>query len=190
MVSFVRLFYITGSKIQCQKENVDRANSTIRNSRSYILKEGIGKPKQRIVKNIIQNIIQKYFSSYTLTSGEEYELSFSLDQHTPTKYNTHNIKTEFESFFCDIQKHTKHLDKELQDELKTKRRRTCENCSKLKVSSKHRKIIDKLSKNTDIIILRQDKGRGVIILNRKDYIQKFVSIINTSQSRKLDNDPD
>ena len=54
----------------------------------------ISKPKNRIVKNIINN-----FSSYTLTSEEEYALSFSLDQHIPTKNNTSNIKTEFESFF-------------------------------------------------------------------------------------------
>ena len=50
-------------------------------------------------------------------------------------------------------------------------------------------MIDKLSRNTDIIILKQDKGRVVIILDRKNYIQKCVSILNTSQFRKLDNDP-
>ena len=86
------------------------------------------------MKNVINN-----FSSYTLTSEEEYALSFSLDQHIPTKNNTNNIKTEFESFFYHIQKHTKNLDQELQDELKTKIRRTCENYSKLKVPYKHQK---------------------------------------------------
>ena len=59
----------------------------------------------------------------------------------------------------------------------------------LKVPYKNQKIIDKLSRNTDIIILRQDKGRGLTILNRKHYIQKCVSILNTSQFRKLDIDP-
>ena len=112
-----------------------------------------------------------------------------MNRHVPTKINTNNIKTEFESFFYHIQKHTKNLDQELQDELKTKIRRTCENYSKLKVPYKHQKIIDKLSRNTDIIILRQDKGRGVTILNRKGYIQKCVSILNKSQLRKLDTDP-
>ena len=37
--------------------------------------------------------------------------------------------------------------------------------------------------------MRQDKGRGVTILDRKDYIQKCVSILNTSQFRKLGTDP-
>ena len=54
---------------------------------------------------------------------------------------------------------------------------------------KNQKIISKLSKNTDITILRQDKGRGVTILVRKDYIQKCVSMLNTSQFQKLDTDP-
>ena len=79
----------------------------------------ISKPKNRIVKNIINN-----FSSYTLTSEEEYALSFSLDRNIPTKTNTNNIKTEFESFFYYMQKHAKNIDQELQSELKTKIRRT------------------------------------------------------------------
>ena len=37
--------------------------------------------------------------------------------------------------------------------------------------------------------MRQDNGRGVTILDRKSYTQKCVSILNTSQFRKLDNDP-
>ena len=93
------------------------------------------------------------------------------------------------SSFYHIQKHTKNLDQELQDELKTKIRRTCKNYSKLKVPYKHQKITDKLSRNTNITILRQDKGRGATILDRKDYIQKCVSILNTSQFRKLGTDP-
>ena len=37
--------------------------------------------------------------------------------------------------------------------------------------------------------MRQDKGRGVTTLDRKDYIQKCVSILNTSQFWKLETDP-
>ena len=39
------------------------------------------------------------------------------------------------------------------------------------------------------IILIQGKGRDVAILNRKDYIEKCVLILNTSQFRKLNTDP-
>ena len=54
----------------------------------------------------------------------------------------------------------------------------------LKVPYKHQKISNKLCRNTDTKIFRQDKGRS-----RKDYIQKFVTILNTSQFRKLETDP-
>ena len=76
----------------------------------YPEKRYIEKPKYRVVKNIIHN-----FSLYTLTSEEEYALSFSLDQHIPTKNSVNKIKTEFESFFYNTQKHTKDIDQHLQD---------------------------------------------------------------------------
>ena len=60
---------------------------------------------------------------------------------------------------------------------------------KLEVPYKHQKIINKLSRNKDIVILRQDKDWGVTTLDCKDYIQKCVSILNTSQFQKLDTDP-
>ena len=75
----------------------------------------ISQPKYRIAKNIINN-----FSSYTLTSEEEYALWLSLNQRIPTKNNTSKVKTNFESYFYHIQKYTKDLDQELQDELKNK----------------------------------------------------------------------
>ena len=37
--------------------------------------------------------------------------------------------------------------------------------------------------------MRQDKDRGVTILDRKDYIQKCVSILNSIQFLKLDTAP-
>ena len=49
--------------------------------------------KVRIISNIIHNCF-----SYRLSPQEEYALSFSLDQHIPTKLNENKIKTEFESF--------------------------------------------------------------------------------------------
>ena len=80
------------------------------------------KPKGHIVKNIIPN-----FSLYKSTPEEGHALSFSLDDHMPTKQNDIKIKTEFESFYYQILKHTNQLDQRRQDELKGKIRRTCEN---------------------------------------------------------------
>ena len=128
------------------------------------------------MENIIHN-----FLSYKLTSEEEHALSFSLDDHIPTKQNEDDhiptkqndikIKTEFESFYYQILKHTNQLDQRRQDELKSKIRRTCENYSQIKVPYKYQKVTDNISRNKDILI-KQDKGRGNFrqkILHRKMY---------------------
>ena len=173
-VSFVRLFSTTESvpKPKCRWNKIhNKKIDKLHSERRFT-----SKPNHCIVNNTINN-----FSSYTQTSEEEYPLLFSLNQHTPTtKNNTNTIKNELESFFYHTRKHTKNTDQHQQDELKTKIRRKYENYSKLKVPYKHQKVIDKLSNNTDLIILRQDKVRDVTILVRHNYIQKCVSMLNTS----------
>ena len=134
------------------------------------------KPKRHIVENIIHN-----FSSYKLTVEEEHALSFSLDDHILTTQNGLNIKTEFERFYYQIRKHTNQLDDRRQDELKSKIFRTCENYSRIKVPNKYQKIIDNISRNKDIILIKQDKGRGVVILDKKDYIEKCINILDSKQ---------
>lgn len=37
--------------------------------------------------------------------------------------------------------------------------------------------------------LRQDKGRGVVILNKNDYVRKSLEILEGENFLKLDNDP-
>ena len=47
-----------------------------------------------------------------------------------------------------------------------------------------------LSKNTDIIISRPDKGSGVIIMNRTDYLAKMENILSDTSKFKLANNQD
>ena len=54
---------------------------------------------------------------------------------------------------------------------------------KLKVPYKYQKITNKL------LVLKQDKGRCVTILDCKDHIQKYVSILYTSQFQTTDTEP-
>ena len=54
---------------------------------------------------------------------------------------------------------------------------------------KHRKIVKELSKRNDIVILKADKGRGVVILDRRKCSKKCSDILNTTQFQKLDKDP-
>ena len=50
-------------------------------------------------------------------------------------------------------------------------------------------MIDRLSKNNNIIIIKQDKGSGVVILDRTKYTDKCWSMVATKQFTKLDYDP-
>ena len=55
--------------------------------------------------------------------------------------------------------------------VKSKTRRTCENYSQITVPYRYRKIIDNISRNKDITLIKQDTGRGVVVLDRKHYIE-------------------
>ena len=61
--------------------------------------------------------------------------------------------------------------------------------SKVKINADEKNIIQNLYKNDRIVVLRQDKGRGVVILNKTDYISKCESFLNGPEFEKLDNDP-
>ena len=102
--------------------------------------------------------------------------------------NENKIKTEFESLFYQLQKYTTKVDQQIQDELRTKIR-TCEEYSKVKVPYKYQHVIGNLCKNKTIFIMRQDKGRGVTILDRKDYTENCLNILYTKRFRKLIKDP-
>ena len=56
------------------------------------------------------------------------------------------------------------------------------------MSYKHQAIINYLSKNKDIVILKQDKGRGIVILNRSKHIEKCLSLLDSNKFTELCHD--
>ena len=54
---------------------------------------------------------------------------------------------------------------------------------------RYRQAIKRLLNNKGIVILKQDKGRGVVTLNGSKYIEKCLSIVNNSQFLQVDKDP-
>ena len=85
--------------------------------------------------------------------------------------------------------HTGHLRQSEQDQLKSKIRRTCENYYRIKIPYHYEEIIKTLSTKKDIIILRRDKGRGVVVLNRTSYIEKCSNILTSDQFKVFENHP-
>ena len=53
---------------------------------------------------------------------------------------------------------------------------------------KHQAIINNLSKNKDIVILKQDKGRGIVILNRSKHTEKCLSFLDSNKFTELYHD--
>ena len=53
-----------------------------------------------------------------------------------------------------------------------------------KTANKYKQVIERLSKNNNVIIIKQDKGRGVIILDRTKYIDKCMSMAAAKQFSK------
>ena len=60
---------------------------------------------------------------------------------------------------------------------------------KVKVPFRYRQAIKRLQNKKDIVILKQDKGKGVVMLNRSKYTEKCLSIVNSSQFLQADKDP-
>ena len=128
-------------------------------------------------------------SSYHLTHEEERALSHSLDHHIPSKTDPNLIYTEFETYCQSIRRKVTNLPGIQTLHLKTKLRNACEQYNNINVPYKKREIINKLKKNQNIMLLRQDKGRGIVTIDRNRYTNKYLNILNTEQFRKLGRDP-
>ena len=68
-----------------------------------------------------------------------------------------------------------------QDQLKSKIRRTSENYYRIKIPYRYEGMIKKLSNNKETLVLRQDKGRGIVVMSCTSYIEKCCSILTSDQ---------
>ena len=136
------------------------------------------------MKNTVHN-----FSSYQLSTDEYTASLYGLDHHIPTRLNNNRIHTEFKQFYQGILKDISHLPENYLSSLKTKLRNTCEKYSKIYIPYKYKKIIDQLSGNKDLCILKEDKGRSVVLMDKTKYTKKCLEILETNQFTKLNHDP-
>ena len=121
---------------------------------------------------------------------EEYTaLSYGLDHYIPCKFNNNRMHNDFEQFYQSILKDVSHMPENNLSCFKRKLRNTCEKYSKIHVPYKYKKVIDLLSGNKDLSILKQDKGRGVVLIDRTKYTNKCLEVLQTHQLIKLNRDP-
>ena len=69
-------------------------------------------------------------------------------------------------------------------QLKSKLRNKCHKCNKTKVPYKYQDIIANLTYNKRIKILKQDEGRGAVIINSSKYTEKCLGILENDQFPK------
>ena len=53
----------------------------------------------------------------------------------------------------------------------------------------YRSIVENLSKNDSIVIMKQYKGRGVVIMDKLKYTEKCLEMLNTKQFSEISVDP-
>ena len=72
--------------------------------------------------------------------------------------------------------------------IKTIQRKICEGYCRIHVPYKHKKVTERLSRKNDIIIMKQEKGSGVVIMNKPKCHEKCLELLNTEQFTKLNHD--
>ena len=96
---------------------------------------------------------------------------------------------KFEQFYQGLLRNLTDIPDNELTSLKTKLRGACEKYSKINVPYKYKKFTDNLSKNKNNVILKQGKGRGVVILNTTKYTEKCIALSNTESFKKVTADP-
>ena len=110
---------------------------------------------------------------------------YESDQHIPNHLRSNVIKTEFEWFYQGLLKNRAYLPENTISQIKTKLRRTFENYGKIRVNYKYKQVINDLSKNNNIVIMKQDKEMGVVIMDKTKYHEKYLALLNANQFVKL-----
>ena len=73
--------------------------------------------------------------------------------------------------------------------VRTKIHHKCEKYCHIKVPYKQKKIISNVSNRKIIVILKQDKVRGVVITDQSNYSKKCMSLLSSNQFVHIANDP-
>ena len=96
-------------------------------------------------------------------------MTFVMKIITRSSYSNQNqqkyiIDTEFELYFQSIYRYLNDIPDSKIKDLKTKLRYICDRYNRIRVPYIFRKKVEKLSRNYSIMVLKQDKGRGVIVM--------------------------
>ena len=176
-------------RINSQKFN---DNITKRHN-SKLLKLGLNPNLQTDPNKVIQN-----FSDIHLTKDEKRILSLGLNFKLPVfKINFYHYFLKFEKLYLSLREFQQFnpRNRDWVSDLKSVASKYYLNFKKNKVMCSVFKpsdfsILKRLKNNHSVIITRPDKGHGVVLLNRSDYISKLTNILSdSSKFIALNTDP-
>ena len=126
-------------------------------------------------KNVVHN-----FSSYSLSQQEIEALSYGIDHYIPVKTDTKRVEVEFEYFYKNLLSEVTELPEQERIGIKTKLLNACKSYNGIKVPYRYREVINNLSKNKSICLLKQDKGRGTVIVDHHEYVRKCEDLLKSN----------
>ena len=147
-------------------------------------KQGAENTSTKPLPNIVHN-----FSSYILSEEERKALAHGLDHYIPDRIDKRKLEVEFEHLYKNILWNAENLGEEEKLNLKTKILSCYKNYGTIKTPYQYKETINKLSKNENICLLKQDKGRGIVIVDRNKYVEKCLGILQTDKFTELTEDP-
>ena len=187
-LTYNALKYRIGNEIAKKRkkwtETHQKKLSNLRSDKEKIV-TGVKVTEPKPLPTVVHN-----FSNYVLSNDETRVLSKKLDHYIPTtNKKSKRTQVEFERFYNEILANADNLNMDQKLSLKTSFLNTFNHYSKVKVNSEDKCLIEGLYKNERIVVLRQDKGRGVVIMNRSDYVSKCESFLGGPEFEMLQNDP-
>ena len=92
-------------------------------------------------------------------------------------------------FYQNLLKNISHISENNISLIKTKLWSTYEKYSNVYVPYEYKRVVENHSKNDSIVIIKHDKGRSVVIIDKHNYTEKCLEILNTKQYNKIIIDP-
>ena len=163
-------------------KNIEKfVSDTTRIHERKLHKLGISQPKFLSPKDVIFN-----YSDYRLSKREEFLLSLGMDFCLPNfKPSFSRFFLPFEIFFDKIRKLPSHINVESTQQFIQRTAHKAFSSYKTPnwfpfFKREDFLILKKLARMKDIILCRPDKGKGVVLMNRNDYINKMNSVLSDS----------
>ena len=98
------------------------------------------------------------------------------------------MNAEFDYYFQNIKNTVPNISVQKILQIKTELLSTHEKYNSIKVPFKHRQMIKRLAENSSITLLRQDKGKCLVIMDKEKYTEKYLNLFNPNQCNKLSDD--